>query len=181
LRYLAPAEDLLRQLVAFLGEFLEHGRRCRPRAGLGLLAARQPHLTEQDIAKLLGAARIEILARDRADLGLEARGLLRELAREAGESTRSDRDAAPLHASQHRQEGALERLVDTPDTLGGKPQFEHLPQPQRDVGVLGGTFGGLVDADAIEAEPAFAGSGDVVVADGAVFEPALRQPGPLGR
>ncbi len=42
--------------------------------------------------------------------------------------------------------------------------------------MLGRAFGRLVDADAVERDPALAGTGDVVVADGPIFEPALRQP-----
>ena len=56
---LAPVEDARRQLVAFRGQVFEHARRGRPGAGRGLLAARQAHLAEQDVAELLGRAEIE--------------------------------------------------------------------------------------------------------------------------
>ena len=59
--------------------------------------------------------------------------------------------------------------------LGGEPRFEHLPQPQRRVGVLGGIFGRLVDLDAIERHPGLAGLGHLVEVDGAVIEVTLRQ------
>ena len=48
-------------------------RRGRPRAGLGLRAAGQAHLAEQDVAELLRAAEIERLAGELLDLGLEPR------------------------------------------------------------------------------------------------------------
>ena len=59
LRHLPPVENLLRQFVALLGEFVEHARAGRPLPGLGLGAARQPHLAEQDVAELLRAAGID--------------------------------------------------------------------------------------------------------------------------
>ena len=59
--------------------------------------------------------------------------------------------------------------------LGGEAGFEHLPQPQRRVGVFGGIFGRLVDLDAVERHPGLAGLGHLVEVDGAVIEVALRQ------
>ena len=59
--------------------------------------------------------------------------------------------------------------------LGGEPRFEHLPQPQRRVGVLGGIFGRLVNLDAVERHFGLAGLGDLVEVDGPVIEIALRQ------
>ena len=55
----------------------------------------------------------------------------------------------------------------------GEPRLERGPQPQRDVGVLGGVFGGLVDGDAVEGDLGFALAGDMVEVDGVVVEPAL--------
>ena len=110
---LAPVQDLLRQGVAFLGQVLEHARAGRPRAGLGLGAAGQPHLAEQDVAELLRAAGIERLAGELPDLRPRApRGLLREFAGQARQHLPVDRDAAPLHARQHRHQRPLQRLVD---------------------------------------------------------------------
>ena len=66
--------------MALLGEFVEDLRRGRPRAGLGLAAAGNPHLAEDDVADLLGAADIDRLAGDLLDLGFDPRGGLGEFA-----------------------------------------------------------------------------------------------------
>src|SRR5205809_724305 len=73
LRHLPPFEDALGQLVALLGELLEHVGARRPGAGRGLGAAGQLHLAEQDVAELFWAAEIEALARELRDLVLEPR------------------------------------------------------------------------------------------------------------
>ena len=57
LRHLPPVENLLRQLVALLGEFFERAGAGRPLAGLGLGAAGQAELAEQNVAELLRASR----------------------------------------------------------------------------------------------------------------------------
>ena len=101
LRDLAPFQNLLREIVALLGEIVEHLRRGRPRAGLGLGAAGQAHLAEEDVADLLGAADIDRLARDLLDFGLDPRGGLREIARQPRQHLAVDRDAAAFHPRQH--------------------------------------------------------------------------------
>ena len=63
-RDLPPFQNLLREFVALFGEFVEDLRRGRPCAGLGLGAAGNAHLAEQDVADLLGAADIDRLAGD---------------------------------------------------------------------------------------------------------------------
>ena len=109
----------VRQRVALLGELVEHARAGRPCAGLGLGAAGQAHLAEQDVAELLRAAGIERrIARKLAHLGLERGAALREIAREARQHLAVDRDAAPLHARQHRQQRPLQGLVDAGHMLG---------------------------------------------------------------
>ena len=151
LGHLPPVENLARQRVALLGEFFELARAGRPLPGLGLGAAGQAHLAEQDVAELLGRAGIERLAGERLDLVLERALLLGEFAGQPRQHLAVDRNAAPLHARQHRRHGALQRLVDGGDVLGRQPRLQRVPQPQRHVGVLGGVFGRLVDGDAIEA------------------------------
>ena len=175
LGHLPPFEDFLRQGVALLGEIVEHRGRGRPGAGLGLLAARQAHLAEQDVAELLGRARIDRLAGKLPDLGLEPHGLLGEIARQPRQHLAVDRNAAPLHAGEHRDQRPLQGLVDRHHVLGDEAGFEHLPQPQRHVGILGGVFGRLVDRHIGEADMALAGAGDLAVVDGAVVEQLLRQ------
>ena len=58
---------------------------------------------------------------------------------------------------EHGEERPLQRLVDGEHALGRKPRLEHLPQPQHDVGLLGGVGRCLVDADGVEADPRLAG------------------------
>src|SRR5438552_898028 len=82
LRDLTPVENLLRQLVALLGELFEHARTGRPLAGLGPCAASQAELAEQDIADLLGTAGIDRFAGELVDLAFEPDGFLRKLARQ---------------------------------------------------------------------------------------------------
>jgi len=45
---------------------------------------------------------------------------------------------------------------------------------ERDVGILGGVFGRLLDRDLVEADLRLAGAGDLAVMDGLMVEPALR-------
>jgi len=61
--------------VTLLGQFVEDLRRCRPRSGLGLAAARQSHLAKDDVAELLRAADIDRLAGDLLDLGFDPRAV----------------------------------------------------------------------------------------------------------
>ena len=87
----------------------------------------------------------------------EAGSLLCEFAGEPGEHLPVDGDAAPLHVCEHGEERPLQRLVNGEHALGRKPRLEHLPQPQHDVGLLGGIGRCLVDADGVKADPRLAG------------------------
>ena len=92
--------------MALLGEFVEDLRRGRPRAGLGLGAAGDSHLAEEDVADLLGAADIDRLAGDLLDFGFDPRRGLGEIARQPRQHLAVDRDAAPFHPRQHRRPAA---------------------------------------------------------------------------
>ena len=72
-RHLPPVENLLRQFVALLGQFVEDARAGRPLPGLGLGAARQSKLAEQNVAHLLRRTDIDGFAGELVDLGFEAR------------------------------------------------------------------------------------------------------------
>ena len=61
-------------------QIIEHLRGGGPSTGLGFGPAGQPHLAEENVADLLGAADIDRLARDLLDFGLDPRGGLREIA-----------------------------------------------------------------------------------------------------
>jgi hypothetical protein len=100
---------------------------------------------------------------------------LPELARQLREHLAVDGNAAPLHAREHWNERPLERLVNVAHALGDETRLEHVPQPQRDVGILGGVFGGLLDWHAIEGKLGFSRAGDLVVVDGGVIEVTPRE------
>ena len=173
---LPPFENLLRQRMAELGQLVEHARAGRPLAGLGLGAARQPHLAEQDVAKLFRAARIEFrLTGQLADVGFQRSAALGEFAGETRQRLPIDRNAAPLHAGQHGRERPLQRLVDRVDPLGRQPRLEHVPEPQDQVGALGGIFGRLVDHHTVEGDARFAGADQRRVIDGGMIEVAGRK------
>jgi hypothetical protein len=80
LRDLPPFQNFLRKFVARFRELIEDLRRCRPRAGLGLAAAGNCHLAEDDVADLFRAARVDRLARDLLNFGLDSRRGLGEFA-----------------------------------------------------------------------------------------------------
>src|SRR6516225_4111625 len=104
LRNLAPVENFPRQRVTLLGQVLQGSGAGRPLAGLRLGAACKSKLAEQNIAELLRAARIERLAGERLDFGLERAGALREFTRQPREYVPINRNAAPLHAREHHDE-----------------------------------------------------------------------------
>ncbi len=105
-RDLPPVENLLRQLVALLGEFFEQPRAGRPLPGLGLGAALKAELAEQNVADLLRGADIDRLAGKLVDLGFEARRFLREFAGQPRQHLPVDRNAAPLHVARARATAA---------------------------------------------------------------------------
>ncbi len=107
------------------------------------------------------------------DLGLEPRHALREFAGEPGEHLAVDGDAAALHVAEHGDQRALQRLIDARLALGDEAGLQHAPQPQRDVGILGGIGGGLVDGGLVEADLALALAADLLVLDRRVLQPAL--------
>ena len=159
--------------MTLLRQVLQGTRAGRPGAGLGSGPAGKSQLAEQDVAELLRAARVERLAGERLDLDLERERAVPELVRELRQHLAVDGNAAPLHAREHRNERPLQRFVDCGHALGGQPRLEHLPQPQRDVGILGGVFGRLGDIDAVERDLGFSSAGDLIVIDGRVIEIAL--------
>ena len=133
---LSPFEDFLRQRVALLGQLIEHAGACRPLSALGLGATFELELAEQQVAELLGAARIDWLAGDLLDFVHQRQLALREFAREPRQHLPVDRDAAPLHARQHRRERPFQGLVDGRHVLGGEARPQHAPDPQGHVGAV---------------------------------------------
>src|SRR5260370_36333213 len=112
--------------MTLVGQVLERARPRRPLTGLGLGAAGQPELAEQDVAELLRASRIERLTGEHLDFGLERAGALREFARQTRQHLAIDGNAAPLHAREHRNERPCQRLVDTAHALRGNERLKRL-------------------------------------------------------
>ena len=83
-----------------------------PGAGLGLAAAFQAHLAEQNIAQLLGRADIEILARQLVDLDFQPALFLAEIVGQPAQHFRIDGDAGPLHVGQHHDQRPLQGFID---------------------------------------------------------------------
>ena len=80
-----------------------------------------------------------------------------------------------FHVGEHRDERAVQRLIDGGNALLVKARLEHLPQAERHIGVLGGIFGRLVERNAIEGDLLLAGAGDLLERDRRVVEIALGQ------
>ena len=110
-----------------------------------------------------------------ADVVLEARHGLREVAGEARQHVPVDRDAAPLHARQHRDERALERLVDRGHALGGEARFQRPPDAHGRIDALGGVRPRLRRGNKRKGDRVAAGPGDVGERRRTVAEDALPQ------
>ena len=121
---LAPFQHLDRQFVALGGQGVEHVRAGRVGAGLALLAAAvQAHLVEQHLAQLLGRADGEGVAGQLVDLLLQLLDAPGEVAGHALQLDPVDLDAVHLHLGDHRDQRALDRLVDRVTCSGGRRGF----------------------------------------------------------
>ena len=96
--------------------------------------------------------------------------LLGEAAGEAGERRPLDPDAGPLHQRQNRRDRPLQGLVDGVDVFCDQPWLEHEPEPQADIGLLAGKFGGARDRHAVESDGGAAGAHDLLVGEAGVGE-----------
>ena len=74
-------------------------------------------------------------------------------------------DAGAFHLRQHRHQWAVHQFIHTRDFFGGKAQFQMVPQPQSNIGILGGVFGRLGQGHFGKADLAFACAGQGFVAD----------------
>ena len=100
-----------------------------------------------DLFAKVGQAGGEILAQ-----GLEGGGV--------------DPDTAALHAFEHRDQGALQGLVDRHHVFRRQSRFERPVEAMRDVGVLGGVVEGFVQWHIVEGGLALSRSHHVLVLDG---------------
>ena len=82
-------------------------------------------------------------------------------------------DAGALHLGDHGRERAVEGLVDRDHALLEQARAQMPPQAQRDLGVLGGVGGGLVDRDGGEADLGRTLAAQALVGDAVMVEEAL--------
>ena len=107
---------------------------------------------------MLRAADGELAAGLAADLLLQRGDLDVEFGRQALQHLAVDLDAVALHPADHRDHRPVDQLIDPGHPLERQPGLEPQPQPQRDVGVLGGIFGRLVDRHLVEGDLLLAGA-----------------------
>ncbi len=99
-------------------------------------------------------------------IGLEFRQTLRDLAALFPELRAVHQHAAVLHLEQHRHQRLLDLLVHLQQRLVLLQRaVQHVVQLQRDVGVLGGILGRLLECDLVEGDLFRALAGDVLVLD----------------
>ncbi len=162
---LPPVEHARGQVVALVGQRLQHLRVGRIGARLALALALQAHLVEQDLAQLLGRADGEALAGQLVDPLLQLRHTLAEVAAHLLQHRRIDLDPGALHIGQHLGERALQRLVDAHHLLRQQPRLQQRVQAEGDVRVLRRVVERLVERDLVEGYLLLAGTGDVLIGD----------------
>ena len=157
------------------GELLQHVFGGRGLAGRGLAANRQLQPLEQDLLKLPRRLDVEFVARLAVRLEQQLLELARELAALRAQPLAIDEHAVMLHGEEHRHERLLDVLVEPRErrhALELRPQ--RAVQAQRDVGILGRILRGALYRHLVEAQLLRALARDVLVADGAQPEIALR-------
>ena len=158
-----------------LGELLEHVLGGRRLPGRRLAHHRQLHLLEQDVAELLGRIEVERRAGFLVRLAEHFHEPLGEFSALRAQHLPVEQHAVLFHAQQHRHQRLFAFFVQRLERgHGGDLRPQHLVQAQRDVGVLGGIFGGLVDRHLAEGDLLGALAGDVFVVNGADAEITLR-------
>jgi hypothetical protein len=132
---LAPFENFRWQIVLF-GEIFENSCVSGPGPGLGFAAAGEFQFVEQDFAKLLRRAQVELLVRERVCLRFVLQHALRKIAGEPRQHLRIDLDAFALHRREDRGKRALKRFVDGDEAVARQFGFELTVQAQCGVSVL---------------------------------------------
>ena len=168
---LPPVEHPRRDLHAIRGKLLENVGGCRIGARLGLLAAGESHPVEQDLPKLFWRPDIELLAGKIEDLAIERLHAGREIIRHPGQDRRIDGDTGIFHRRQHRNQRPFKPLIDRCNAFDGEPGSQHLPQAQRDIGILGGVIQRRLGCQRPERHLLGALAADILIFDGRVIEP----------
>ena len=88
-----------------------------------------------------------------------------------------DLDAAPLHLGEHGRERPLQRLVDRGDGFGREPGFQDHPEPQADIGLLAGIFGGARHLDAVKRDRVAPRPHDLLLGQAGIREETPRKLG----
>ncbi len=159
-----------------LGQLLQHLFVGRRRAAGGLLDHRQLELREEDLADLLGRVQVERLAGQSVGLLLERQQALAQLGALPGQALGIDQHAVALHLLQHDGGRHLDLPVDVAQLVVlGHLGIQRAMQAQRDVGILGGVFGGAVERHFIEADLRRALAAHLFVGDGLEVQHALGQ------
>ena len=148
---LPPFQHHVDELAVLLGQFLAGGEivqqaRARfPLPRLGLAAAGQLEVVEQEFAELLGRSEIELVPGEIVDLRFEPRHALPERRRQPRQDVSVDLDSRAFHVRQHAHQRPLQRLVHAGHALRCEAGLQCHPQAQRDVGILAGVFGRLLE------------------------------------
>ena len=106
-------------------------------------------------------------------LGLQLGHAQAELRGQALEAVGVDADAGLFHGGEDGGHAALQRLIDGDQVFLGQPGLEDVPEPQGDVGVLGGIGGGRFQGDVFEGFLGLAGARHGLERNGVVAEVEL--------
>ena len=139
------------------------------------LAAGNAHLVEQHLAQLLGRADVERVPRERVDFGFQVADARLEVGAQAFQLLGIDSDAGALHVPQHRDQGALQRLVDGDQALGHEPRLQEAVKGVGDVRVLRCIGQRRLDRHPVEGHLGFPGSGHLGELDGLATEMKARE------
>ena len=112
--------------------------------GFALFAPRQAHLIEQNFAQLFGRTYIEFLARQNLNFIFKRRHFLRKTVGHPAKGVTIHLNACHFHIGQHRNQRAFQRFINRGHMGTVQLRFEHLPQPQRNIGVFGSVFHSVV-------------------------------------
>ena len=126
---LPPFQDARRQLMALVGQGLQHRGIGAPGPRLHPLAALQAHLVEQLLAQLLGAADVELMPGQAMAVALHHQHALLEIDRHAAQIIGVDFYPFPFHVQQDRDQPALHLLIQHQHLRGAQPRMQRLPQP----------------------------------------------------
>ena len=113
------------------------------------------------------------MAGEAVNFGLKRRHAPGEIAREALELGALDLDPGHFHARQHGYQRAFEGFVDAHHARGHEAGLEHAVEAERDVGVLGGILGRLVDGHEVERDLIAPSARDFLEGNGLVIEMEL--------